>query len=117
MMSWNKNKYGKDEHEINITPERYIDQALTKAIDALSSEDPKTGLIKYVQFVDVAEKIANASRKLNEDYHETIKQTREEVKKIESDELKVLKRIADKKVELIIASVLDSKPLFEELEL
>lgn len=98
--------------DIKISPEFYIHNAIVKAQNALvGADDYKTGVLKFVALIQNAEVIAKASGLLPDDFNKRIKEFREEAKKDGLDGTnEYFVALSNKKLELIITKVNESKP-------
>ena len=104
--------------DIKINPDYYIHTALLKAQEALANSDITEGFLKYRIFIEHIETLCKSSKMLSKEYYGELKTYTEtdDYKKEEDTRIQSIK-LVNKKLELLMAEVFQSKAIFDSLQL
>lgn len=99
--------------DVKINPDFYIHNALLKAQNALISEDPRAGFLKYRIIIEHIEVLCIAAGMLSEDYKTVLDKFKKENEAYikEKDELTKSVLLANKKLLLLMSEVFTNKTL------
>lgn len=104
-----------DFKNIKIQPDFYIHTGILKAQNALAEENVKEGFLKYRVFIEHIEILCKSAGMLPNDYDQMIKKVDGENEKL--DPLMRGVKVANKKLELIMKEVFDSKVITDPMKM
>jgi hypothetical protein len=104
--------------DLKINPEFYIHNAILKAQTALTKDNTKEGFLQFIVIVEHIEVLTRAANYLPDDYEEKIKDF-QDTKEYKDEEEKLNKKVklANKKIELLMGEVFNSKTSTDPLKL
>jgi len=107
--------------DLKINPDYYIHTALLSAQKALLKENVNEGFLAYWVFVEHIEVLCRAAGMVGEDYDDNIKEYKIEIdfdKEVKtSQSLVVQVKLANKKLQLMMASVFSAKTITAPMQL
>jgi|SRR6056297_412363 len=102
-----------DDTDIKINPSYYIHKCLIQSQYVLSKENMKEGFLQFIILTNYLESLCKSSNLVPEDYDEEIKEYKkiiEDEEKNSDDYIKKVK-LAQKKQELLLKEIFDSKTI------
>lgn len=97
--------------EIKVNPGYLIMRALIKVQDALTTDEPKAGFLKYIILVDHIEKLAQSARLLPDKVMDEIKEALEKANIKDSNDLLKQSKEANIRLGIITRHVFSSNTL------
>jgi len=103
-----------DVSEIRINPEFYIHKGILKAQECLAESNLQEGMVKFRLLIENVVILSKASRMIDNEFDEELEQYKKtvEYKNEENDLIKHVK-LANKKLELVMKNVFESKTITE----
>ena len=102
-----------DDTDIKINPSYYIHKCLIQSQYVLSKENMKEGFLQFIILTNYLESLCKSSNLVPENYEDKIKQARALIEEEEKDSDEYIKKVklAQKKQELLLKEIFDSKTI------
>lgn len=100
-----------EDTEIKINPSYYIHKCLIQSQYVLSKENMKEGFLQFIILTNYLESLCKSAKLVPEEYEEELKKAKQQIEEEEKDDYIKKVKLAQKKQELLLKEVFESKTM------